>query len=119
MMLGHWHLRGFGIWAVEEKSSQALIGRIGLQLLEGFNDVELVWMLKRSAWGKGFAAEGAAAVVDFAFQELGLPQISAVIRRENLPSSKLAKRLGMELTGELHRQGVDFYEYHLRAPDPA
>ena len=38
-MLGHWHMRGFGIWAVEEKSSGDLIGRIGLQFLDWFDDV--------------------------------------------------------------------------------
>ena len=116
MMLGHWHLRGFGIWAVEEKSSRRLIGRIGLQRLVWFTDVELVWMLARSAWGKGYATEGAAAAAKFGFQELDLPQISAVIRQDNLPSIRLAERLGMELVGDLEREGILFVEYMLSAP---
>ncbi len=46
LMIGHWYMRGFGIWAVEEKETGKLIGRIGLQFLDWFDDVELVWMLK-------------------------------------------------------------------------
>jgi len=49
LLLGHWQMRGFGIWAVEEKTSGILIGRIDLQFLDRFDDVELVWMLKKSA----------------------------------------------------------------------
>ncbi len=46
LMIGHWYTRGFGIWAVEEKETGKLIGRIGLQFLDWFDDVELVLMLK-------------------------------------------------------------------------
>lgn len=53
LMIGHWHRRESGIWAVEEQRSNALIDRIGLQLLDWFNDVELVWMLVRSSWSMG------------------------------------------------------------------
>ena len=51
-------MRGFGIWGIEEKSSGELIGRIGLQFLDWFEDVELVWMLAKSAWGKVLPRKG-------------------------------------------------------------
>ena len=111
LMLGHWHMRDFGIWAVEEKSSGELIGRIGLQFLDWFDDVELVWMLSKSAWGKGFASEGARAAIDFGLNSLALPRIAAVIRQENKPSVRLAERLGMELEKEVERQEIQFYQY--------
>ena len=110
-MLGHWHMHGFGIWGVEEKSSGVLIGRIGLQFLEWFDDVELVWMLAASAWGKGFATEGARAAIDFGLNKLSLPRIAAVIRQENKASIRLAERLGMELEKEVVRQEIPFYQY--------
>ena len=116
MMLGHWHLRGFGIWAVEEKDTGQFIGRIGLQLLEGFSEPELVWMLARSAWGKGYATEGVAAAIQFAFSFLDLPGISAVIKTENRPSIRLAERLCMSLEGEIDREGRAFFEYRLVNP---
>ena len=111
LMLGHWHMRDFGIWAVEEKSSGEFIGRIGLQFLDWFDDVELVWMLSKSAWGKGFASEGARAAIDFGLNNLALPRIAAVIRQENKRSVRLAERLGMELEKEVERQEIQFYQY--------
>jgi len=110
-MLGHWHMRGFGIWGVEEKTSGELIGRIGLQFLDSFDDVELVWMLAKSAWGKGFAAEGARAAIDFGLNTLAIPRIAAVIPQENKPSIRLAERLGMEMEKEVERQDTQFYQY--------
>ena len=110
-MLGHWHMRGFGIWGIEEKTSGELIGRIGLQFLDSFDDVELVWMLAKSAWGKGFASEGARAAIDYGLITLALPRIAAVIRQENKPSIRLAERLGMEMEKEIERQDIQFYQY--------
>jgi len=111
LMLGHWHMRGFGIWAVEEKSSSELIGRIGLQFLDWFEDVELVWMLAKSAWGKGFAAEGARAAIDFGLNDLDLPRIAAVIHQNNQPSIRLAERMGMVMEKEVERQDKIFFQY--------
>ncbi|MEJ2411875.1 MAG: GNAT family N-acetyltransferase [Anaerolineales bacterium] len=119
MMVGHWHLRGFGIWAVEEKNSGSLIGRIGLQRLIWFEETELVWMLSRSSWGKGYAFEGASAAVKFGFEKLGLARLSAVIHPENHRSIKLAERLGMKFIQELDREGIRFYEYQIMPPGAA
>jgi RimJ/RimL family protein N-acetyltransferase len=116
MMLGHWHLRGFGIWAVEEKASGQFIGRIGLQYLDWFDDVELVWMLDRPAWGKGYGTEGARAAVDYGFEVLRMPTLTAIINLDNEPSRKLAERLGMFQDRELEREGVSFVEYRLNNP---
>jgi RimJ/RimL family protein N-acetyltransferase len=116
MMLGHWHLRGFGIWAVEEKASGILIGRTGLQFLEWFDEVELVWMLAQGSWEKEYAKEGASAAIEYAFQHLHLPVVSAVIRIDNQRSIRVAEKLGMSQRGELEREGVAFYDYRLDNP---
>ena len=60
--LGHWELRGFGLWAVEERATDEFIGRIGLLNPEGWPGLEVAWTLARDRWGKGFATEGAKAV---------------------------------------------------------
>ena len=111
LMLGHWHMRGFGIWAVEEKSTGDFIGRIGLQFLDWFEDVELVWMLAKSAWGKGYASEGARAAIDYGLNTLDLPRVAAVINKENEPSIRLAERLGMEVEKEVERKGMLYYQF--------
>ena len=110
-------MRGFGIWAVEEKATGKLIGRIGLQLLDWFDDVELVWMLRKSAWGKGFAAEGARAAINYGFNTLELPRMTSVIHTVNEPSIRLAERLGMIFERQIERQEIQFLEYSLNNLD--
>ena len=51
MMIGHWHLRGYGQWTVVEKSSGEVIGRVGLWNPEGWLGIELGWIVRRSRWG--------------------------------------------------------------------
>src|SRR6185436_10314680 len=51
-MIGHWYLRGYGIWAVEEKDSGRLAGRIGCINPAGWPAFEVGWTLKREFWGK-------------------------------------------------------------------
>jgi len=61
--LGHWVLRGYGMYAVEEKSTGTFIGRIGLSNPEGWPGLEAGWLLGRPHWGHGYATEGAKAVI--------------------------------------------------------
>jgi RimJ/RimL family protein N-acetyltransferase len=51
-MIGHWHLRGYGPWAIEEKSSGRLLGRIGFFNPAGWPGFELGWTLGREVLGK-------------------------------------------------------------------
>jgi RimJ/RimL family protein N-acetyltransferase len=67
MALGHWQLRGYGSWAVEERATGQLVGRIGLYNPEGWPGLEVGWTLARAAWGRGYATEGARASLDYAF----------------------------------------------------
>jgi len=117
MMMGHWHLRGYGIWAVEERRTGELLGRIGLQFLEWFDDVELVWMLKQNAWRRGFSTEGAKAAIEFGFSNLDIPRLAAVIHIGNEPSVKLAERLEMQYKRQIERQNIQFVEYILTKSD--
>jgi RimJ/RimL family protein N-acetyltransferase len=116
-MLGHWYMREFGIWGVEEISSGELLGRIGLQFLEWFDDVELVWMIKKSAWNQGFAVEGAREAIEWGFNTLNIPKLSAVIHLGNDPSVKLAERLGLQYRAQIERQNIQFMEYSLNISD--
>lgn len=99
MMVGHWSLRGYGMWAVEERSSGALVGRVGFWQPEGWPGFELGWMLRRSFWGRGYATEGARAALQFAFTELARPQVISLIHPDNAASIRVALRLGERLLG--------------------
>jgi RimJ/RimL family protein N-acetyltransferase len=92
--MGHWQLRGYGHWAVEEKATGAMIGRIGFLNPEGWPGFEIGWTLARHAWGKGFATEGAKAALQYAFNELDQPHVISLIHPENAPSMRVAERIG-------------------------
>ena len=99
MFVGHWTLRGFGPWAVQELESGAYVGRVGLYYPEGWPGRELGWVLAREHWGKGYATEAAGAALVHAFETLGWPRTISVIYRDNARSIRVAERLGE------HREG--------------
>jgi RimJ/RimL family protein N-acetyltransferase len=94
MMVGHWSLRGYGLWAVEERASGALVGRVGFWNPDGWPGFELGWMLRRSFWGNGYATEPARAALRFAFTQLHQPQVISLIHPDNAASIRVAERLG-------------------------
>jgi RimJ/RimL family protein N-acetyltransferase len=94
MLAGHWQLRGFGMWAVEERATGSFVGRVGLHYPEGWPDREIAWALARSHWGKGLAFEAASAAVEHAFATLHWPRITSLIDADNERSIRLAQRLG-------------------------
>jgi len=102
-ILGHWHLRGYGLWAVEHRDSGSLIGRIGFLNPEGWPGFELAWTLRRADWGKGYASEGARAALAHGFLELNQQRIISLIHPENRRSIRLAERLG-----ESHLDSIEF-----------
>ncbi|MEQ1856888.1 MAG: GNAT family N-acetyltransferase, partial [Longimicrobiales bacterium] len=61
---------------------------------------EVGWGLKRAAMGKGYAAEGATAAIDWAFDHLGWDHVIHCIDKLNAPSIALALRLGSKLERE-------------------
>ncbi|MEO7521832.1 MAG: GNAT family N-acetyltransferase, partial [Gemmatimonas sp.] len=87
MFVGHWSLRGFGVWAVEERSTGQLIGRIGCLEPLGWPAFEIGYTLARSAWGRGYAHEGAAASLRYARETLRRrDEIISIIRPSNIGS---------------------------------
>lgn len=113
MVLGHWAIRGYGLWAVEEKATQTLIGRVGLYYPEGWPGLEVGWMLARSHWGYGYALESAKAAVDVAFNQLQCSTLISLIHPENVRSQRVAQRLGSQKTTTLSLNGIPIWQYEL------
>jgi RimJ/RimL family protein N-acetyltransferase len=107
-MVGHWALRGFGMWALEDRESREFVGRAGLDYPEalGYADLEAGWLLGRAHWGWGLAFEAAVAVLNFAFYSLDRQQVASVMRPQNLASIRLAERLGMSPSGAIDFDGL-------------
>lgn len=97
--MGHWQLRGYGHWAVEEKATGRMIGRIGFLNPEGWPGFEIGWTLARHAWGKGYATEGGRRALDHAFTALDQRHVISLIHPDNTASMKVAERLGERLEG--------------------
>jgi RimJ/RimL family protein N-acetyltransferase len=98
-LAGHWVLRGFGPWAVEERDTGELVGRVGLLCPEGWPGLEVGWLVTRSHWGRGYAVEAARASMDWARAELGAGHLISLIADENERSARVAEKLGMALEG--------------------
>jgi len=115
LLIGHWELRGFGLWAVEERASGRFIGRIGCHEPDGWPGFELGYVLAREAWGQGLAREGAGAALDFARRELGRDTIISLIRPANRASIAVAEHFGARRTGSVEFYGAttDVYTYPL------
>ena len=75
------------------------MGRLGPWQPEGWPGTEVGWSLHPEAWGRGYASEGAAAAIDYAFDVLGWEEVIHCIDPQNLPSQRVAERLGSRLRG--------------------
>jgi RimJ/RimL family protein N-acetyltransferase len=108
--LGHWRLRGYGLWAVERKSDGAFLGRVGMINPEGWPGLEIGWTLGRPYWGGGYATEAARVAMDYAFATQPVDRLISCIDPDNAASQAVARRLG-ETKGErrtLHIGGKDY-----------
>ncbi len=104
-VLGHWLLKGYGMWAVEKRSTGELIGRLGFIDVEGWPGFELGWLIARSHWGVGYASEGASAAYDYAIHTLKRERVISLIRPGNDRSVRVAEKLGFVRDGTVELLG--------------
>lgn len=97
--VGHWELRGFGLWAVVERASGRLVGRVGLLQPEGWPGLEVGWLIGRRFWGRGYAPEAGRASMDWARDALGADHVISLIEDANERSARVAEKLGMTVEG--------------------
>lgn len=97
--LGHWALRGYGFWAVEDKASGQFCGHVGLWFPEGWYAPEIGWVMMQNAEGRGVAQEAALAVRAHAYGTLGWRTAVSMIDPANTRSIRLAERLGCSFEG--------------------
>jgi RimJ/RimL family protein N-acetyltransferase len=112
MLVGHWQLRGFGMWAVAERARpELLVGRLGAHQPEGWPDFEIGWAIARPYWGRGYATEGAGAAMKYAFEVLDRPRVVSLIHPANTRSIAVAERLGERHAGDwtLRGERVELY----------
>lgn len=118
MFLGHWQLRGFGMWALEHRESGVLLGRVGFHHPPDWPGFELGWLLGREHWGHGYAREAAAAALRHAFEAMQRARLISLIRPANLRSIAVAEAIGERLAGRVELLGGEALVYEARAHAP-
>ena len=108
--LAHPPVGPLGQWPVVRKPSGEFVGHCGLipKEIEGREEIELIYILDSSQWGKGYATEIGTALLRFAVEELHRTRVVSLIDVENLASKRVAEKLGMHLEAMVKRpDGVE------------
>jgi RimJ/RimL family protein N-acetyltransferase len=101
MHLGHWHMKGYGKWALADPHTDELIGRVGYyDPPYDWPGLELGWTLAPDQWGKGLATEAALVALRWGFEVRGFDSVISAIHPDNAASRRVAERLGEQRDGE-------------------
>ena len=114
--LGHWCLKGYGLWAIEEKATGMFVGRTGLFYPEGWPGQEVGWTLAKPYWGRGYATEAARAAIEWGFCHTPAKQLISLIVPENVASIRVSERLGQRFSQLVIVKGVKANLYVLNKP---
>jgi RimJ/RimL family protein N-acetyltransferase len=100
---------GLGFWAVIEKSTGDFLGWFEFRPPEGGgpDEVELGYRLRESAWGKGYATEGARALIRKGFTELGVRRVVAQAMAVNSASRRVMEKVGLTHVRTFHEEWPD------------
>jgi len=117
--VGQWQARKFGVWAVTETATGEFLGDCGLMYMPSTtHTIELMYSLRKSAWGKGYASEAAQAAVRHGFEQMGLEHIVALAVPENIGSRRVMEKIGMRFDGITAKYyGADLAAYSLTRKD--
>jgi ribosomal-protein-alanine N-acetyltransferase len=104
---------GHGLWAMVQKATGEVVGDCGLtvQDVDGTEEIEIGYHVRRDLWGHGLATEAARACRDFGFARLPVPRIISLIRPENSQSRRVAEKNGMSVIKETTHKGYPHLVY--------
>jgi RimJ/RimL family protein N-acetyltransferase len=99
---------GFGLWAMDMKEAGVFVGDWGpaVREVDGEREVEIGWHVDRALWNRGLATEAGTVCRDHCFCALGLERVISLVRPENIPSRRVAEKIGM-----IVERDVDWHGY--------
>lgn len=104
---------GYGLWVIVKKKCGEVIGRVGLEYKEGFDGLELGFMLGTEYQHRGYAYEACRAVIQYGVEKLGAANFYAFVNEGNLASIRLCERLGFVKTRHVKLPALNFDEKKL------
>lgn len=116
--LRDYDLYGYGRMACIEKSSGRLVGLSGLKYLDDLGETDLGYRFLPEAWGKGYATESAAAILDAQASRFGLTRTIGLVEPDNRASVRVLQKLGLAYEKRRTVDGhgeLDQYAVHSRS----
>ena len=115
-------LPGFGFWAAIDKASGDFVGWFSLRPVDKADgrEASLGFRLRKATWGRGYATEGARALICLSFTELGVERVVATTYEHNLASRRVMEKAGLALSRRFRLttadlEGID--TYHVASQD--
>ncbi|MEO3414386.1 GNAT family N-acetyltransferase [Roseovarius sp. CAU 1744] len=109
--IGHWTLRGYGMWMVEHRQTGRVAGRVGMIFNDSWDEPELGWHIYDGFEGKGYAFQATHAARAYSAEHFGLDAVISYIDPENTRSVALARRLGAQFEREGRLLGTPCHIY--------
>lgn len=104
---------GVGLWIVEDKATGDFLGQCGIvpQEVDGEIKMEIGYLFVRRAWGKGYATEAAKACKKYGFEHLNQSEMISLVDVHNIPSAKVAERIGMSVKKKINKWEKEILVY--------
>lgn len=109
-VIGHWQLRGFGVWAVEEKRSRRFVGCAGFWMPQEWPELEMPFWFLADAYPDGLAAEALRTVLDHGLERFADVDFATYIPVGAAAANGLAASIGGRRSGV-----IDLFDFGLHA----
>jgi ribosomal-protein-alanine N-acetyltransferase len=108
-----WDKHGYGWWALELKDNHKLIGWCGLGFLDETKETEILYLLGKPFWGKGFATEATHFSINYAFDEVKLDTVIGLVHPDNPMSQRVLEKTGLSFDNRAQYFGLELYKYSI------
>ena len=102
---------GYGIWVIERKADSKIIGRVGFNLREGYEEPELGFVIMEEEQRKGYAYECCEAVLRVGKEEYEFERMQALVKEGNKPSVHLCEKLGFQMQEKVWVEGEEYLRF--------
>ena len=115
--IGHWQIRGYGMWMIHDRKTDATLGMAGGWKPAAWPEAEIAWIIWPDTAGRGYALEATHAARKYFYTQLGWEGAVSYLDPKNLDSIRLAERLGAKKDDQAPT--VDGDDVCYRHPSPA